>query len=287
MTATFTSETLAAESSVAIFGILPLTINLSQLANFRRTAAGLRHNRGATAGINHIFGFSIARFRPIEYRVLVPGYILTALAAYLLGSIPTGFLVAKARGVDIRTVGSGNIGATNVFRFLGKPAGIFVLFADALKGWLAVVLVTRVMTTAFRIPHDQVTQEWLAICAGVAAILGHNFTCWLHFKGGKGIATSAGGFAALLPFFFLFIFGLWVAVFALTRYVSVASISACIALPFASWVTGRSSTMILVTAAMSVLGIFQHRANIKRLLEGTESRFGSKPAPPSHTPSAS
>src|SRR6266536_4320026 len=86
-----------------------------------------------------IFGFSSSRHQPIDYRVLIPGYILTALAAYLLGSIPTGFLVAQARGVDIRTVVSGNIGATNVLRTLGKPAGIFVLLMDALKGWLAVV----------------------------------------------------------------------------------------------------------------------------------------------------
>src|SRR6266850_506398 len=95
----------------------------------------------------HILGVSTCRCAPIDYRVLVPGYILTALAAYLLGSIPTGFLVAKARGIDIRTVGSGNIGATNVFRFLGKPAGIFVLLVDALKGWLAVVLVRRLLTS--------------------------------------------------------------------------------------------------------------------------------------------
>src|SRR5882724_10241943 len=109
----------------------------------------------------------MSRCAPIDYRVLVLGYILTGIAAYLLGSIPTGFLVAKARGIDIRTVGSGNIGATNVFRFLGKPAGIFVLFADALKGWLAVVVLRRLITTLFHMPGDQMTQEWLAVCAGV------------------------------------------------------------------------------------------------------------------------
>src|SRR6266571_2675435 len=121
----------------------------------------------------------------------IVGYILSALLGYLLGSIPTGYLVAAARGVDIRTVGSGNIGATNVFRFLGKPAGIFVLLADALKGWLAVYIAIKIMAPIFRIPEHQLTFEWLKICAGVCAILGHNFTCWLHFKGGKGIATSA------------------------------------------------------------------------------------------------
>ena len=208
--------------------------------------------------------------------MLVPGYILTALAAYLLGSIPTGFLVAKARGIDIRTVGSGNIGATNVFRFLGKPAGIFVLFADALKGWLAVVGVTWVVIQAFHLSQDQVTKEWLQICAGVCAILGHNFTCWLHFKGGKGIATSAGVLTALVPLSLIIILGVWIVVFALSRYVSLASICAALTLPFAAWLTHQSMTMIAITTVLGVLAIYKHKANIKRLLNGTESRLALK-----------
>src|SRR2546426_10455244 len=100
----------------------------------------------------------------------VVAYILTFVAAYLLGSIPTGFLVAKARGIDIRTVGSGNIGATNVFRYLGTPAGVLVLLGDALKGWLAVVVVARLVHRAFGWASDPQGQEWLAICAGLAAI---------------------------------------------------------------------------------------------------------------------
>ncbi len=208
--------------------------------------------------------------------MLVAGYILTAVAAYLLGSIPTGFLVAKARGVDIRTVGSGNIGATNVFRFLGKPAGIFVLFADALKGWLAVVGVTWIVIQAFHLSQDQVTKEWLQICAGVCAILGHNFTCWLHFKGGKGIATSAGVLTALVPLSLIIILGVWIVVFALSRYVSLASICAAFTLPFAAWLTHQSVTMIAITAALGFLAIYKHKANIKRLLKGTESRLALK-----------
>jgi acyl phosphate:glycerol-3-phosphate acyltransferase len=223
-----------------------------------------------------ILGFSTCRCGPIDYRVLVPGYILTALAAYLLGSIPTGFLVAKARGIDIRAVGSGNIGATNVFRFLGKPAGIFVLFADALKGWLAVVGVTWVVIQAFHLSQDQVTKEWLQICAGVCAILGHNFTCWLHFKGGKGIATSAGALTALVPLSLIIILGVWIVVFALSRYVSLASICAALTLPFAAWLTHQSVTMIAITTALGVLAIYKHKANIKRLLNGTESRLALK-----------
>jgi glycerol-3-phosphate acyltransferase PlsY len=212
--------------------------------------------------------------------VLIPGYILTGLAAYLLGSIPTGFLVAKARGVDIRTVGSGNIGATNVFRFLGKPAGIFVLLADALKGWLAVVVVTGIINQAFHLPQDQLTQEWLKICAGVCAILGHNYTCWLHFKGGKGIATSAGVLTALVPLALIIILSVWIVVFALSRYVSLASICASFALPFAAWVTHQSVTMIAIAAALGFLAIYKHKANIKRLLNGTESRLPLKKPPP-------
>lgn len=226
-----------------------------------------------------IFGFSSRRLRPIDYRVLIPGYLLTGLVAYLLGSIPTGFLVGKARGIDIRTVGSGNIGATNVFRFLGKPAGIFVLFADALKGWLAVVAIKRLVTILFHLPTDQMTQEWLSICSGVCAVLGHNFTCWLRFKGGKGIATSAGVLTALVPLSLIIILSVWIVIFVLTRYVSLASICASFTLPFAAWFTKESVTMVAITAALAVLAIYKHKGNIKRLLNGTESRLALRKTP--------
>jgi len=203
---------------------------------------------------------------------IVP-YILIALMAYLLGSIPTGFLVAKARGVDIRTLGSGNIGATNVLRHLGKKAGGFVLFMDALKGWCAVALATRFVHLLF--PSSSL-MEPLQLCAGVCAILGHNYTCWLYFKGGKGIATSAGVLLALVPWSLLIILAVWVIVFGLTRFVSLASICASAALPVAAWITGESLTIIAITAGLAVLAIGKHRANIKRLLEGTETRAGSK-----------
>jgi glycerol-3-phosphate acyltransferase PlsY len=208
--------------------------------------------------------------------VPIAGYILTVLIAYLLGSIPTGFLVAKARGVDIRTVGSGNIGATNVFRILGKAAGVFVLLADAAKGWLAVFVVTKLVSGWFYPEAGSLAREWFALCAGVAAILGHNYTCWLHFKGGKGIATSAGVLVALVPVPLLIILGIWIIVFALSRYVSLASISAAFALPFAAWARGESRTIILVTAALAALAIYKHKANIQRLINGTENRIGGK-----------
>ena len=206
----------------------------------------------------------------------IVGYILVVLVAYLLGSIPTGFLVARARGVDIRVVGSGNIGATNVFRILGKAAGGFVLVVDAAKGWLAVFLVAKLVSGWFYPEAGSLAREWFALCAGVAAILGHNYTCWLHFKGGKGIATSAGVLVALVPVPLLIILGIWIIVFALSRYVSLASISAAFALPFAAWARGESRTIILVTAALAALAIYKHKANIQRLINGTENRIGGK-----------
>ncbi len=210
--------------------------------------------------------------------MLVPiaGYILTVLIAYLLGSIPTGFLVARARGIDIRTVGSGNIGATNVFRILGKPAGILVLLADAAKGWLAVFIVARLISGWSYPDAGQPASEWFRLCAGIAAILGHNYSCWLHFKGGKGIATSAGVLVALVPLPLLIILTIWILVFAFTRYVSLASIAASFSLPFAAWAVGISRTIVLVTAGLAALAIYKHKANIKRLINGTESKIAMK-----------
>lgn len=202
-------------------------------------------------------------------------YFATALAAYLLGSLPTGYLVARARGVDIRKQGSGNIGATNVFRILGKPAGIFVLVIDGLKGYAACAWVSDLMLRWFANP--EIASETVRITAGIAAILGHNYTCWLRFKGGKGIATSAGVLAALVPVALVIIVTIWIIVFVLTRYVSLASISASFALPFAAWITRNPFGVVIVTAAMGALAIYKHRANIHRLLEGTENRVGSKP----------
>jgi glycerol-3-phosphate acyltransferase PlsY len=198
---------------------------------------------------------------------------MTMLGAYLLGSLPTGFLVARAKGIDIRTVGSGNIGATNVFRILGKPAGIFVLLVDALKGWAAVAILARVVWTQFDPAASVSNREWLAVVAAVAAIMGHNYTCWLRFKGGKGIATSAGVLAALVPQSLLIILGVWIVVFLASRYVSLASICGSATLPLAAWLTGESGTMVGITAGLAALAIYKHKANIQRLCNGTESRL--------------
>lgn len=205
-------------------------------------------------------------------------YVVTALAAYLLGSIPTGYLVAKAKGIDIRSVGSGNIGATNVFRILGKSAGIFVLLVDALKGFLACHLIPIVVLKLFGDATGSQPQfaEWLSIMAGIAAILGHNYTCWLKFKGGKGIATSAGVLIALVPGAFLMVLAVFLIVVFLSRIISLASIVAAICLPFAVWILQGSPTMIAVMTALGALAVYKHKANIGRLLNGTENRFGKK-----------
>jgi glycerol-3-phosphate acyltransferase PlsY len=196
--------------------------------------------------------------------------MVVAVVAYLLGSLPTGFLMGKARGIDIRTLGSGNIGATNVFRALGIPAGVFVLVVDGLKGYAACAWLVDV---ALR--HSSADETTLRIIAGLGAVLGHNYTCWLRFRGGKGIATSAGVLAALVPGALLVIGGIWVVVFAFSRYVSLASICASFSLPIATWITRGNLTLILVTAGMALLAIYKHRANIRRLLQGTEHRIGS------------
>jgi glycerol-3-phosphate acyltransferase PlsY len=216
-------------------------------------------------------------------------YILTALAAYLLGSIPFGFLAAKAKGIDIRAVGSGNIGATNAMRVLGKPVGIFVLLMDAAKGFGACFLGVLIYSCYFNqfnglhstsdsIPFpSQEGMEHFAILAGIFAVLGHNYTCWLKFKGGKGIATTAGVYLALAPWAVLVAFAVFILAIAVARYASVGSIAAAIALPATVWVmTPHNLFLGLVTTALGVLAIYKHKSNIQRLRAGTESRLGKK-----------
>ena len=204
-------------------------------------------------------------------------YGLIALLAYLLGSIPTGYLVARARGIDIRSVGSGNIGATNALRVLGKPAGILVFVVDALKGWIAVRVMSVWCVERFMEPGSMDgALEVGAIIASVCAVLGHNYTCWLKFKGGKGIATSAGVLTALVPWALLIIFIIFIILSVVTRFISVGSLAASFSLPFATWFTTKNWTLTAATGAMGVLAIYRHKANIQRLLNGTEPRFGQK-----------
>jgi glycerol-3-phosphate acyltransferase PlsY len=205
--------------------------------------------------------------------VPVIAYIIVAIAAYLIGSIPTGYLVAKAKGIDIQKAGSGNIGATNTFRVLGKPAGIFVLIVDCAKGFFAVGLdyfISKTFgTTGYEI-------EIHRILAGIFVVLGHNYTCWLKFKGGKGIATTAGVYLALAPVALGIALSVFILAILITRYVSVGSIIAAVALPIAVWFTNGNLFLRIVTIALGAMAIFKHRKNIQRLMAGTESRIGKK-----------
>jgi len=206
----------------------------------------------------------------------VLAYILIVVAAYLLGSIPTGYLVARAKGIDIRKVGSGNIGATNAMRVLGKPAGITVLLVDALKGYAAVAWLCPVVIELSGRPDTEI--ETLRIIAGIAAVLGHNYTCWLKFKGGKGVATNGGAYLALAPLAVGIALAAFILAVLLTRYVSIGSIAAAIALPVAVWWLPEHNLFLgLVTTALGAMAVYKHKSNIKRLMAGTESRIGKKP----------
>jgi len=192
--------------------------------------------------------------------------ILTFIA-YLLGAIPFGLLVAKSKGVDIRSQGSGNIGATNVLRVIGKGWGIFTLVLDALKGFIP----------AFFFPVlGKVDPEW-GVLFGLVAILGHAFPVYLKFKGGKGVATSAGMLLGVAPLAVGIGIGVWVVCLVIWRYVSLASIAASATIAVAVWIVEDKG--LVVSIALTVLGgmvVLLHRGNIKRLLNGTESRMGKK-----------
>jgi glycerol-3-phosphate acyltransferase PlsY len=190
----------------------------------------------------------------------------SAVVSYFIGSIPTGFLWAKSRGIDIRKVGSGNIGATNVMRALGKGPGITVLLIDAAKGFLPVWIAPLVFSNVDRL--------WLQIICCVFVIAGHNWTCWLKFKGGKGVATSAGALLAFLPLPMLCGLGAWLVVFGIWRYVSLASISAAVVVPVATWCLQGDRRLFIFTVVVCAVVIYKHKSNIQRLLAGTEGRIG-------------
>jgi len=203
-------------------------------------------------------------------------YILTAICAYLLGSIPSGYLIGRMRGVDLRQVGSGNIGATNALRTLGKTWGYLCFAADFLKGFVAVWMARTAWAAAFDLDAPA-----CGVIAAIFVVIGHNFPVWLGFKGGKGISTSAGIILGLFhPLVFLASVVAWIAFFFATRYVSVASIAGALALPIAAtllWMRGVEPGLYAVLGAvMAALAVWRHRSNIVRLLQGTEPKFQKK-----------
>jgi len=198
---------------------------------------------------------------------------LWPIAFYLVGSIPTGFLLGKSRGLDIRKEGSGNIGATNVWRVMGWKYGLPAFLSDFLKGFLLLYLVR---TICFPDASAWPVATLLVIC-GLAAIIGHNYTPWLGFKGGKGIATSAGVLAALMPPVLAVSLSLWIIATLLTRYVSIGSILAAASLfPAALYFYPGQWIYIGLAILAGGLAIWRHTTNIKRLLAGTEAKIGSK-----------
>ena len=198
-------------------------------------------------------------------------YLIVAAVAYLLGSIPFGFLlVLTFRKEDIRTKGSGNIGATNVVRSGAKGLGALTFLLDAAKGYVAVFAAGWFLGTRFATPD-------LYAIAGVCAILGHMYPVWLRFKGGKGVATAFGVFLALSPIAALIGLAIFLIVFLIWRYVSLASIVSAVAFPIAALLLARGQTTPLLTAVVVLIPlvvIVKHHQSISRLMHGTEYRFG-------------
>ncbi|OGV52976.1 MAG: acyl-phosphate glycerol 3-phosphate acyltransferase [Lentisphaerae bacterium GWF2_52_8] len=206
-------------------------------------------------------------------------YALLGGVTYLFASIPWGYLIGRCKGVDIRKEGSGNIGATNVRRVLGKPMGILCFSLDFVKGFLPVFATAALAKKGF-FPENNF--DIPTVLAAFAAMAGHLWPVYLGFKGGKGISTAAGILLALAPLALFASGAIWALVFYSSRYVSLASICASLALPLCAW--GFSSTgccelskpLLILLFAIALLSVAKHSSNIKRLLNGTENRF-SKP----------
>ena len=200
-------------------------------------------------------------------------YAGTLLAAYLIGAVPFGLLIGFLNGKDVRKEGSCNIGATNVTRVVGKWWGKLCFLCDFLKGFLPVILTMRMLDPG---------SGWLTALAAVAVMVGHIFPVYLGFKGGKGVSTAAGAALALCPLAVVIAGAVWVVVFFLSRYVSLASLAAALALPVSAWLLGFFGVVKfflpygIVLIVFAVLAFWRHRSNIVRLLNGTENRFEKK-----------
>jgi acyl phosphate:glycerol-3-phosphate acyltransferase len=205
-------------------------------------------------------------------------FAAVALVSYLLGSIPAGYIAGRVAGIDIRHAGSGNIGATNVTRVLGKRYGYPVFIVDFLKGLMAVSMSILIEKRAQPVAAPT---ELFGIVAAISCVIGHAFPVWLSFKGGKGVATSMGALFGLMPFVALIGIAVWVITFEVTRYVSVASMTAALAVPISILIlmplkqTGWA-VLLYFSICLAALVIFRHRSNLSRLVRGTEPRFKRK-----------
>jgi acyl phosphate:glycerol-3-phosphate acyltransferase len=210
--------------------------------------------------------------------VSVLSLIVVAVVGYLAGSLPTGYLIGRLAGVDIRAGGSGNVGATNVTRILGKRFGYPVFLIDFLKGLVAVMVSIAV---ARKGSSNPTSADLYAAVGGVFSVIGHSFPVWLGFKGGKGVATSLGLLFGINWIAALVMCAVWVLVFGLTRYVSLASIAAAVALPVAMTAMLfshqlRSTIPVYFSMCLTAIVVMRHRSNLSRLRRGTEPRFTRK-----------
>ena len=204
------------------------------------------------------------------------GWLIEAVGvvcAYLLGSVPFGLLLARLKGVDIRKVGSGNIGATNVFRSVSKPLGVATFACDMLKGFVPAFVFPWLMAKAGRPAFSE-----FGLLCGCVAITGHNWPVFAGFKGGKGISTSAGVLFGVAPAAVGVGLAAWIVLLVVTRYVSVASIGAAVVVPASAWILYLNKGWILPTALtlLGALAVWRHKGNIERLVKGTEHRFSFK-----------
>jgi glycerol-3-phosphate acyltransferase PlsY len=191
--------------------------------------------------------------------------MLTVLLGYLAGSVPFAFLLARRVGVDVRLAGSGNVGAANVLRTTGTSRAVAVMALDIAKGALAVALA-----------HLSNAGAATTAVTGAAAVVGHIYPVWLRFHGGKGVAVAAGVFGVLTPIATAIALGLFLVIVRMTRYISLGSIAATVALPPAAWMVGAPAAVVAAAAGTAALIVFRHRANIRRLRTGTERRMGAR-----------
>ena len=192
--------------------------------------------------------------------------VVALVVSYLIGSIPSGFLlVRQVKRVDLRTVGSGNVGATNALRAAGVPAGAAVFLIDVLKGWLAVTLVAGWLMSE--------PSPAARLGCGLAAVAGHNFPVFLRFRGGKGVATTIGMLLGAMPLIAAATLAVWGVVFLLSRYVSVASMALATTIPVLQLLAQHALGQVLLGASLALLIVLRHHGNIRRLLQGTEHRW--------------
>jgi acyl phosphate:glycerol-3-phosphate acyltransferase len=191
--------------------------------------------------------------------------LLIVSIGYLVGSIPFAFLLSRRRGIDLRTVGSGNVGATNVLRTSGVPMAVAAMILDALKGSIAVLVAAR-MSIGPATP----------VAAGLASVIGHIYPVWLGFRGGKGVATAAGVFGVLAPAALAVASGVFILAVLITRYVSVGSLAGAVTLAVAAAASGGSAAVAAGAIATAVVIVHRHRGNLSRLVAGTERRVGQR-----------